>query len=87
MEMIEKVERLRERADVTYEEAKAALEEASGDLLDAMVILERMGKVRGPAGVLTQRSMTNRRIISGSEIRWSSRRSLRRVLPTLSDGS
>ena len=49
MEMIEKVERLRERADVTYEEAKAALEEAGGDLLDAMVILERMGKVRGPA--------------------------------------
>ena len=49
MEMIEKVERLRERADVTYEEAKAALEEAGGDLLDAMVILERRGKVRGPA--------------------------------------
>ena len=49
MEMIEKVERLRERADVTYEEAKAALLEADGDLLDAMVILERMGKVRGPA--------------------------------------
>ena len=49
MEMIEKVERLRERADVTYEEARAALEEAGGDLLDAMVILERMGKVRGPA--------------------------------------
>ena len=49
MEMIEKVERLRERADVTYEEAKAALEEAGGDLLDAMVLLERRGKVRGPA--------------------------------------
>ena len=29
--------------------AKAALEEAGGDLLDAMVILERMGKVSGPA--------------------------------------
>ena len=49
MEMIEKVERLRERADVTYEEAKAALEEAGGDLLDAMVLLECRGKVRGPA--------------------------------------
>jgi hypothetical protein len=49
MEMIEKVERLRERADVTYEEAKAALEEVGGDLLDAMVLLERRGKVRGPA--------------------------------------
>lgn len=49
MEMFEKVERLRERADVTYEEAKLALEAADGDLLDAMVILERQGKVQGPA--------------------------------------
>lgn len=48
MEMIEKVDRLRERANVTYEEARAALEEAGGDLLDAMVILERMGKVKEP---------------------------------------
>ena len=49
MEMIEKVERLREKADVTYEEAKAALEQSDGDLLDAMVLLERQGKVRKPA--------------------------------------
>ena len=49
MEMIEKVERLREKAEVTYEEAKAALEQSDGDLLDAMVLLERQGKVRKPA--------------------------------------
>ena len=49
MEMMEKVERLREKANVTYEEAKAALEEAGGDLLDAIVLLERQGKVREPA--------------------------------------
>ena len=48
MEMLEKVERLREKADVSYEEARAALEEANGDLLDAMVLLERQGKVRRP---------------------------------------
>lgn len=48
MEMLEKVDRLRERANVTYEEARAALEEAGGDLLDAMVILERMGKAKEP---------------------------------------
>ena len=41
MEMMEKVERLREKANVTYEEAKAALEETGGDLLDAVVLLER----------------------------------------------
>ena len=49
MEMIEKVERLREKAEVTYEEAKAALEQSDGDLLDAMVLLERQGKGRKPA--------------------------------------
>ncbi len=44
MDTFEKVEKLREKANVTFEEAKAALEEANGDLLDAMIILERQGK-------------------------------------------
>ena len=48
MTELEKVEKLRERADVTYEEAKAALDQAGGDLLDAMVLLERQGKTRKP---------------------------------------
>ena len=37
MEQLEKVEKLRERADVSYEEAKEALEACDWDLLDAMV--------------------------------------------------
>lgn len=44
MDMLEKVEKLREVADVTYEEAKEALEKAGGDILDAMIILEKEGK-------------------------------------------
>ncbi len=48
MDNFEKVERLVEKANVSYEDAKQALEEAGGDLLDAMIILERRGKVRGP---------------------------------------
>ena len=48
MEMIEKVERLREKANVSYEEAREVLEETGGDLLDAMVLLERRGRVREP---------------------------------------
>ncbi len=44
MDLFEKVEKLREKANVTYEEAKAALEKADGDLLDAMIILEKEGK-------------------------------------------
>ena len=45
----EKIEKLREHADVTFEDAKAALEAANGDLLDAIIWLERNGKVKGPA--------------------------------------
>ncbi|MBQ1490936.1 MAG: hypothetical protein IIZ39_03160 [Blautia sp.] len=48
MENMEKVDLLRERADVSYEEAKAVLEEAGWDLLDAIVILERRGKTKAP---------------------------------------
>lgn len=46
MDLFEKVEKLQEKANVTYEEAKAALDEANGDLLDAMIILERQGKTK-----------------------------------------
>lgn len=44
MDTFEKVEKLREKANVSYEDAKAALEEAGGDLLDAMILLEKQGK-------------------------------------------
>jgi len=48
MSTIEQVEKLKEKANVTYEEAKAALEAASGDMLDAIIYLERQGKVTAP---------------------------------------
>ena len=48
MDELEKVEKLRQRANVTYEEAKEALDANGGDLLDAMVYLEKQGKVKGP---------------------------------------
>ena len=49
MSTIEQIEKLREKADVTYEEAKAALDAASGDMLDAIISLEKQGKVKAPA--------------------------------------
>lgn len=48
MDELEKVERLRERAKISYEEARQALEENNWDLLDAMVYLEKQGKVQQP---------------------------------------
>ena len=48
MDKLEKIERLRERANVTYEEAKDVLELAGEDVLDAMILLEKQGKVKQP---------------------------------------
>lgn len=50
MERIEMVEKVRERANVTFEEAKAALERNNWDLLDTMVELERLGKIDRTVG-------------------------------------
>ena len=48
MDQLEKVEKLRQRANVTYEDAKNALEACQWDMLDAMVYLEKLGKVKEP---------------------------------------
>ncbi len=48
MELFEKVEKLVEKTGVSYEEAKRALQKADGDLLDAMIILEKEGKAAAP---------------------------------------
>lgn len=45
MEHYEKVEKLREKANISYEEARAVLEECDWDLLDAIVKLEADGTV------------------------------------------
>ena len=45
MEKFEKVEMLRAKANVSFEEAKEAMEACNYDMLDAMIYLERQGKV------------------------------------------
>lgn len=47
---LEQVEELRRRADLSYEEAKAALEAANGSLLDALIALEKAGRLPGGQG-------------------------------------
>lgn len=39
-ELLEKVDLIRERLDVSYQEAKSALDRAGGDVVSALVILE-----------------------------------------------
>ena len=45
METLEKIEALRRKANVSFEEAKEAMEACDYDILDAMVYLEKQGKV------------------------------------------
>lgn len=40
-DLLEKVDLIRKRMDVSYEEAKDALDEANGDLVDALIMLEQ----------------------------------------------
>lgn len=48
MATMELVEKLREKANVSYEDAKAALDACNDDILDAMIYLEKQGKVKPP---------------------------------------
>ena len=48
MENFEKVEKIVEKTGVSYEDAKKALEESNYDMLDAIIALERQGKVNEP---------------------------------------
>jgi len=50
MTELEKVEKLREKANVTFAEAKEALDNSKGDVLDALIFLENKGKATVPAG-------------------------------------
>ncbi len=46
---LESIEMLRARADVTYEEAKEALEKCNGELVDALIYLEKQEKIKATA--------------------------------------
>lgn len=50
MVTLEQVEKLREYANISYDEAKAALENSGGDILQAIIDLERQGKINPPQG-------------------------------------
>ena len=47
---LEQVERLREKANVSYGRAKEALEYSGGNLLDALIYLEERGDIPRPEG-------------------------------------
>lgn len=53
MTHLDMVEKLREKTDLSYEEAKAVLDRSNWDLLDALVELERSGRHSGTASYST----------------------------------
>lgn len=50
MVTLEQVEKLCERANISYDEAKALLEETNGDILEAIIILEKQNRIEAPKG-------------------------------------
>ncbi|MBY0754151.1 ubiquitin [Clostridium sardiniense] len=49
MEKLKLVDKLRDRTNISYEEAKSALENNNWDILDAMLYLEENGRVEKPS--------------------------------------
>jgi len=84
---IEKVDKLVERADVGYEVAKDALERANGDLLDAVILLEREGKLGPGAGHGRTKVYTTESGMSPSTIGQSYGEIQTRVEPNFTAGS
>lgn len=48
-DMLKKIEALRERADVSYEEAANLLEQNEGDVIRALMVLEQQGRLKEKA--------------------------------------
>lgn len=52
---LEQVEKLREKSGLSYEQAKHLLEQTGGDLLEALILLERQGVLSGGSAYYTTR--------------------------------
>lgn len=49
MENLKIIEKLKDKANISYEEAKIVLEKSNWDILDAMLYLEDLGKIQKPS--------------------------------------
>ncbi len=59
MDSLEKVEKLKEKTGVSYDEAKKALEACNWDILDALLYLEALGKIDGKQTAVYSTSAEN----------------------------
>ncbi len=72
MTTLEQVEKLRTMANISYDEAKSALDATNGDLLDAIIYLEKQGKVNAPngGGYYNSEKTSDSRAVTGKETCW-----------------
>jgi len=84
---LEQVERLREKANVSYSQAKAALEHTGGDLLEAIIYLERQGQTTPPQneGVYATQTQANSREVLDQALTASQAQDTRTFLEKLVD--
>jgi translation elongation factor EF-Ts len=62
MDKLEKVELIREKTGVSYDDANAALAASNDDVLDAIIFLERVGKAQPQSASFTSTLNTAGRI-------------------------
>ncbi len=74
MDFLEKVEKLRDKAGISYEEAKDILTDNDGDLLDAMIRLEKEGRIAPPPPTGQESSPKNGHIFSNESDSFENRR-------------
>ncbi len=76
MVTFEQVEKLRQKTNISYEEAKKALEETNGDLLEAVINLERQNRIQPPksGGYYNSKEETSREKEVNSKEKTSTRK-------------
>ena len=72
MTTLEQVEKLRTMANISYDEAKTALDATNGDLLEAIIYLEKQGKVIAPTGggYYSSQKTADSSTVTGKEFCW-----------------
>jgi Domain of unknown function (DUF4342) len=88
MDELKLIDKLREKANISYEEAKIALENNSWDILDALLYLEEGGRVEKPSVSIfytneSRRGVEIQEIKKGNEYRYKSPNSFQGVFESI----
>ncbi len=68
MDTLEKIELIREKCGVSYEDANTALQAANGEVLDAIIWLERQGKSKTARAEYTTKGESEQSSVSSEQL-------------------